>query len=220
MFPEATAKAISIIAVMFTLGLPAAYAQNSNMKLAYEAFDAGKAYKSQGDLARAQKMYEQVLSNAPADTNVYRRAQTEINFHLPLIQIQRLLWAGKTAAAEGKLLELQQKFDGQPLRRQEIGRILSGLKSNNDDASSAEGEIDEHLLIWRVKKALNDFYQVHKSYPLNGRALADVLSLNQPPLSAFTIWRYSSNGGGYLLVLRSKKDSHHTLTIQNTGLMQ
>lgn len=217
---DRTVKALAVITVLFSAGMPGAQAQTSNMKLAYEAFEAAKAYKNQGDLVRARKMYELAMNNARADTNIYREAKTEISYYLPLMKIQRLLLDGKTAAAEQKLLELQQQFDGQPLRRQEIGQILSGLKTNSANDGAEDEQIDEHLLMRQVKKALNDFYRANNSYPTNSKALTEVLTMQQPPLSAFDVRRYSSNGSGYLLVLRNKKDPTHVLTLQHTGLMQ
>ena len=213
-------KVTAALIVLFSLAVTGASAQTSNMRRAHEAFDSAKAYKNQGDLVRAEKMYEQVLLNSPADTNVYREATNEINYYLPLLKIQRLLLEGKTATAEGELLKLQQKFEAQPLRRQEIGRILGGLKSNQDGGAATEEKIDERLLLVRVKRALNDFYSANDRYPPNAETLAAVLALNQPPLSAFDLRRYSTDGSGYLLILRSKKDPSHILTLQNTGLMQ
>ena len=72
----------------------------------------------------------------------------------------------------------------------------------------------------QVKKALSDFFKVNNGYPTNSKALKEVLPLDQPPLSAFNVRRYSSNGYGYLLILRSKEDPGHVLTLQQTGLMQ
>lgn len=210
----------AIIAVLLVAATAGVHAQNSNMKLAYAAFEAGQAYKNQGDLVRAKKMYQLVLSNAPVDTNIYREAENELGYYLPLMKIQRLLWDGKTAAAEQQLLILQQKFDGQPLRRQEIGQILSGLKLNSVGDEEEDKKIDERLLMRQVKKALSDFYQANNNYPTNGKALTEVLAMNRSPLSAFDIRRYSSDGNGYLLVLRSKKEPNHTLTLEDTGLMQ
>lgn len=217
---KVTLGAATIIAVLLAAAAHTAYAQNSNMKLAYESFEAGKAYKNQGDLLRAQQMYQLVLNSAPLDTNVYHEAESELNYYIPLMKIQRLLWDGKTAQAERELLTLQQQFEGQPIKRQEIGRILSGLKSNNNGNEKEDKQIDEHLLLRQIKKTLSDFYRANNGYPTNGEALAEVLSNHQPLLSAFNIRRYSSNGNGYLLVLRSKKDPGHTLTLQNTGLME
>ena len=211
---------LTIFAALCMAAAADVVAQNSNMKLAYEAFEAGRAYKNQGDLVRAGKMYEMALSNAAADTNVYREAEAELNYYLPLLKIQRLVWDGKTTLAEKELLSLQQKFDGQPLKRQEIGRILSGLKSNNASSQEQDEDVDERVLMRQVKQALSDFYQVNNGYPTSRKTLNKVLSFDQPPLSAFNIRRYSSNGVGYLLILHSKKDPSHVLTMQQTGLMQ
>ena len=196
------------------------HAQNTNMKRAHAALEAAKAYKGQGDLLNAKNMFQVVMDSSPENTNIHREAEVELTYYLPLMMIQRLLWDGKVEAAEKELLTLQQKFEHQPVRRQEIGRILSGLRTSNTTQNVPEKpQVDEGLMMREVKKRLDGYYRQNKRYPTTRDSLAKVLPPDESPLLTFEIGRYSSDGSGYLLVLRSKQDPSHTLTLHNTGLM-
>lgn len=208
------------IALLLAVPVHSLHAQNTNMKRAHEALEAAKAYKGQGDLVNAQNMFQVVLNSSPENANIHREAEVELNYYLPLMRIQRLLWDGKTEAAEKELLTLQQQFEDQPVRRQEIGRILNGLRTSDYALNNPEEtKIDERLLVRKVKKRLDAFYQQNKRYPTTRTALVKVLPPDEPPLVSFDIGRYTSDGSGYLLVLRNKRDPNHTLTLHNTGLM-
>ena len=190
------------------------------MKRAHAALEAAKAYKGQGDLLNAKNMFQVVVDSSPENTNIHREAEVELTYYLPLMMIQRLLWDGKVEAAEKELLTLQQQFENQPVRRQEIGRILSGLRTSNYKHDAPEKtQIDEGLLVREMKKRMDGYYRQNKRYPTTRDSLAKVLPPDESPLLSFEIERYSSDGSGYLLVLRSKQDPNHTLTLHNTGLM-
>ena len=190
------------------------------MKRAHAALEAAKGYKGQGDLLNAKNMFQIVIDSSPENTNIHHEAELELTYYLPLMMVQRLLWDGKEEAAEKELLTLQQKFENQPVRRQEIGRILSGLRTSNHARNAPEEtQIDEGLLMRQVKKRLDGYYRQNKRYPTTRDSLASVLPPDKSPLLSFEIGRYSSDGSGYLLVLRSKQDPKHTLTLQHTGLM-
>ena len=196
------------------------HAQSTDMKRAHAALEAAKAYKGRGDLLNAQNMFQIVVDSSPKDTNIHHEAEVELSYYLPLMRIQRLLWDGKMEAAEKELLTLQQRFENQPMRRQEIGRILTGLRTSNYSSKAPEdSKIDERLLVREVRKRLDGFYRQHKRYPTTRDSLAKVLPSNQSPLLSFEIGRYSSDGSGYFLVLRNKQDPSHTLTVHKTGLM-
>lgn len=208
------------LGLLFALPVHGPHAQSTNMKRAHAALEAAKAYKGQGDLVNAQNMFQVVISSSPEGTNVHREAEVELTYYLPLMRIQRLLWDGKVEAAERELLALQLQFENQPVRRQEIGRILTGLQTSDYNRSNPEEtKIDERLLMREVKKRLDGYYQQNKRYPTTRSALEKVLPPNQPPLLSFDIGRYSSDGSAYLLVLSNKRDPSHTLTLHNTGLV-
>ena len=212
--------ALITTALLLLLPVQSLHAQNTNMKRAHAALEAAKAYKGQGDLLNAKNMFQVVVDSSPENTNIHREAEVELTYYLPLMLIQRLLWDGKVEAAEKELLTLQQQFEDQPVRRQEIGRILSGLRASNTTQNAPEkSQIDEGLLIREVKKRLDGYYRQNKRYPTTRDSLAKVLRPDESPLLSFEIGRYSSDGSGYLLVLRSKQDPSHTLMLHNTGLM-
>lgn len=191
------------------------------MKLAHEAFQVANALKVEGDLLNAEKMFTIVIENAPVDSNLRYEASEELNYNIPLMRIQRLLWDGKTALAERELLALQQKFEDQPVRRQQIGRIINGLRNSNSPSETVEpGSASERLIMRQVKALMHGFYVDNQRYPTSKADLLEVLPEGQPPLTQFEVKGYSTNGAGYLLVLRNRSNEGHILTIQNTGLMQ
>ena len=216
-------RPVALIAMVLLLLIPVhgSHAQNTNMKRAHAALEAAKAYKGQGDLMNAKNMFQIVVDSSPKDTTVHHEAEVELTYYLPLMLIQRLLWDGKVEAAEKELLTLQQKFEDQPVRRQEIGRILAGLRTSNYTQNAPEAtQVDEGLLMREVKKRLDGYYRQNKRYPTTRDSLVKVLPPDKSPLLSFEIGRYSSDGSGYLLVLRSKQDPNHTLMLHHTGLME
>jgi hypothetical protein len=183
--------------------------------------EMARSYRDQGDLANAEHMYRVALHSAPKESNVYKEAQDELGYYLPLIRIQRLLWDGKVQAAERELFALQQTFEDQPIRRQEINRIMSGLRSAaSDTGRSGDAAVDEKFVVREVQTDLRKYYRQNNRYPTSRSLLLDVLPFDRPPLDSFAIERYSSNGTGYLLVLKGRNGAGQTITLQNTGLLQ
>ena len=196
-------------------------ADSTNMQQAYKAMEIARSYKGQGDLKRAGYMFQIVLNNSPSDSNIHSEAKDELEYYIPLMRVQRLLWDGNAMAVEQELFALQQAFEDQPVRFQEINRILNGLRSASaDDEVQSPGEIDEKQVMQEVTLRLDTYFRQQKRYPTSLTALAEALDLGAAPLNAFEIGRYSSSGGGYLLVLQEKEDKSRTITMQKTGLLQ
>lgn len=196
-------------------------AQSTNIQHAYKAMEMARSYKVQGELAKAENMFRIALHSAPEQSNVHREAQDELDYYLPLVRIQRLLWDGKVQTAERELFALQQTVEDQPVRRQEINRIMRGLQSTaaTDTQRPGDATVDEKFVMREIRTALDSYYRQNNRYPASRSSLLDVLALDRPPLDSFEIERYSSNGAGYLLILRSKGTSQ-TITLQHTGLLQ
>jgi hypothetical protein len=211
-----------VVAVVFgTLLAFQAAAQATNIQHAYKAMEMARSYRDQGDLANAEHMYRIAVHSAPKESNVHKEAQDELGYYLPLIRIQRLLWDGKVQAAERELFALQQTFEDQPIRRQEINRIMSGLRSAaSDTGRSGDAAVDEKFVVREVQTDLRKYYRQNNRYPTSRSLLLDVLPFDRPPLDSFAIERYSSNGTGYLLVLKGRNGAGQTITLQNTGLLQ
>lgn len=198
-------------------------ADSTNMQKAYKAMEIAQSYKGQGDLKRAEQMFQLALRNALVDSNVYREAKDELEYYLPLMRIQRLLWEGNAEAVEQELFALQQAFEDQPVRLQQINRIREGLRSAaaaDQDQGGGDSELDEKQVIREVTGKLDEYFQQHNRYPTSRSALIEALALDSAPMDVFEIGRYSSNGAGYLLVLRNKEDRSQTITMQKTGLLQ
>jgi len=196
-------------------------AQTTNIQQAYKAMEMARSYRAQGDMANAEAKFRIALQSAPQESNVYQEARDELVYYLPLVRIQRLLWDGKIQAAERELFALQQTVEDQPVRRQEINRIMSGLRSTATDVQRpGDAEVDEKFVMREVRKRLNDYYRQNNRYPTSRASVLDVLPLDRPPLGSFEIKRYSSSGAGYLLVLRNRKDPSQSITLQNTGLLR
>lgn len=217
-------KLAALLVVIVCTWLPAftpAVAQTVNMKRAHDAFQLGKSYKAQGDLIRAERMFAIAKESAAPDSNIRYEVDEELSYYLPLMRIQRLVWDGRNEAAEQALLKLQQEFEGHPVRRQQIGEIVNGLRASAQAAQEETPDrISEQLLMRQVKALLHGFYVDHQRYPSSEADLTSVLPPNEPPLTGFDIKRYSSNASGYLLILQSKQNAEHLLTIQHTGLME
>ena len=196
-------------------------AQSTDIQQAYKAMEMARSYRAKGDLANAESMFRIAMRSAPKESNVHKEAQDELDYYLPLVRIQGLLWEGKVLAAERELFALQQTVEDQPVRRQEINRIMSGLRSTTSDAPRSEdAAIDEKFVVREVQAELHSYYRQNNRYPTSRSSLRDVLPFDRPPLDTFSIERYSSSGSGYLLVLRGRNGTGQTITLQNTGLLQ
>jgi hypothetical protein len=210
-----------VVVVFGTLIASRAAAQSTDIQQAYKAMEMARSYRAQGDLANAESMFRIALRSAPKESNVHKEAQDELDYYLPLIRIQGLLWDGEVQAAERELFALQQTVEDRPIRRQEINRIMSGLRSTaTDTGHSGDATVDEKIVTRAVQTGLHSYYRQNNRYPTSRSSLVDVLPFDRPPLDSFVIERYSSSGTGYLLVLRDKKGAGQTLTLQNTGLLQ
>lgn len=217
---KAAARRLLAAAIGLCLAVYAA-ADSINMRKAYKAMEVAQSYKVQGDLRRAEEMFRLVLRSSPVDSNVYREAKDELEYYLPLIRIQRMLWNGNAEAVERELFALQQAFEDQPIRLQQINRIREGLRSAAAaDQGGGETELDEKQVIREVAEKLDQYFRLHDRYPTSRSALVEALALDSAPMDVFEIGRYSSNGAGYLLVLRKKEDRSQTITMQKTGLLQ
>lgn len=196
-------------------------ADGTGMQQAHKAMEIARSYKGQGDLKKAEYMFHMVMKNSPPDSNIHREAKDELEYYLPLIRIQRLLWDGNVEAVERELFALQQAFEDQPVRLQEINRIQQGLRSApSTDSGDADTDVDEKLLVREATRKLDVYFHRNNRYPTSRTALVEALNLEAAPLDVFEIERYSSKGPGYLLVLRKKEDRSQTITIQKTGLLQ
>jgi len=195
-------------------------AQDTNMKRAYEAAQSAEAFKRQGDLDSAESMFRITMQYAPDTSNIHREAEDEVAYYIPLMRVQRLLWEGKTKAAEMELMRLQLQFDDQPVRRQEVNRILYGLQTATlDSGNPDENSVDERLMMDKTRLAMENYFRGNQHYPRDRAELGEALTFDRPPLALFDIQYYASDGAGYLLILSGKQDASHVLTLQNTGLM-
>lgn len=216
LLPVVAAAALSCLMLVQT----GARAQETNMKRAHDAAQSAMAFKRQGDLDNAEKLFRMARDNAPQSSSIHREAEDELVYFIPLMRVQRLLWEGEAEAAEEALLQLQLEVDDQPGRRQEVNRILQALRTSSAPSAVEETQVDEHLVARRLKQVLNGYYAENQRYPTSRAQLSELLDFSRPPLAAFDIERYASDGYGYLLILQSKHDANQTLTLHNTGLMQ
>ena len=209
---------LSLAGVLFaTVGV----SQTPNMERAYQAMEIARSLKARGDLDDAERMFRLVIESAQKGSNVAAEAQDELGYYIPLLRIQKLVWDGQLQRAERELLALQQTVEDRPLRRQEINRIMSGLRSGSAAPGDEEaGKIDEKQVTQVARSALDTWFRTHGDYPASRSALRSALPLDAVPLSAYEVSRYSTDGAGYLLVLRRKSDPAQTITLQHTGLLQ
>ena len=185
------------------------------------AFAQGARSKEAGDLKQAERYFREALRYAPANSQLREEVREELEYRLPLSRVQRLVFTGHRAGAERALRELLERYRDHPTRHAELQRILANLQVLDQSAAKKAGpSTDGRYVLRQVDAALKAFRQRHDRYPSGYRELNELLPADRVPLDHFDIIHYSSAGGGFTLVLRSKTDRSNTLTLQKTGLLR
>lgn len=194
---------------------------SSNHRWAVHAFDAGVENKRRGNLTQAERNFSEALRYAPTNSELRRRALDELEYELPLLKVQRLVFAGHREAAELELERLLEVHSEHAQRRPQLEQILANLDQlTRDQAPQSRQSEDGQYVMAQVRSRLADFHAKNARYPAGYRELNRLLPADQPPLTHFDIINYSVARGGFTLILRSKTDEQNTLTIQKTGLLR
>lgn len=195
---------------------------SSNHRLAVHAFEAGVDNKRRGNLKQAEQNFNDAFRYAPKNSELRQRALDELEYELPLLEVQRLVFAGHGVAAELELKKMLEAHAEHPQRRTQLEKILANLdqltraQQQQESGRSQDGQ----YVMEQVRRRLADYHAQNERYPASYRELNRLLPADAPPLDYFDVIHYTSTRGGFTLVLRSKTDHQNTLTIQKTGLLR
>jgi hypothetical protein len=194
---------------------------SSNHRLAVHAFDAGVDNKRRGNLKQAEQNFNEAFRYAPKNSELRQRALDELEYELPLLNVQRLVLTGHGLAAELELKKLLEAHAEHPQRRTQLEKILANLdqltRSQQPQSSRTQ---DGQYVMEQVRRRLAEYHAQNEGYPAGYRELNRLLPADTPPLDYFDVIHYTTIRGGFTLVLRSKTDRQNTLTIQKTGLLR
>lgn len=187
---------------------------------ATKAFDRGQKFKRRGNFELAREQFEIARQIAPNSSSIAKQAEQELIYYLPLHVIQSKVHTGDLDEAEQQLKELRAVNQSEPHRFEELSTMLRNLRVIRDTSPAQRLSISQTKVIQGVRRVLEDYRRERGRYPPGYRELNIALPPNKPPLEQFLVARYHVGVSGYVLVLRSKHDPAHTLTLQNTGLLR
>ncbi len=183
--------------------------------------ERGRELSSGGKFETARIQFEIARQMSPTDSTLYKQASDELDFHLPMREIERRLHVGDLAAAEQLLAELLTRYAGDVERRGQIEAMRQALTAlRNALPLPGSVTVDGDAVLVGVRRILEDYRRRNRRYPIGYRELNTVLPPNRPPLEVFLVAHYEADGSGYLLVLRNRYEQKHTLTLRNTGLIK
>ncbi len=189
-------------------------------QVAIKALERGRMFKQRGQFKQAWEQFEIARQLAPHSSPYRQQAEQELNYDLPLMQIQYRVNAGDLEGAEQLLNDLLVLNQSEPGRLTEINTMLQNLKLMRSAASGRSVSIDHSAVVQQVRRILEDYRRTRGRYPVGYGELNDTLPPNRPPLQHFLVGHFRGTGDGYLLVLRNKYDTNQVLTIQNTGMLR
>ncbi len=193
---------------------------STKSQVAQKAFARGQEFKRRGYYKQAWEQFEIARQIAPEDSPTRGRAEQELNYHLPLKQIQDRVNTGDFDRAEQLLNELLLTNQSAPDRISNIKTMLQNLKLMRSTSAGRSLAVDHNVVVRQVRGLLEDFRRARGRYPIGYRELNNVLPPNRPPLQQFLVRHYEGTGAGYVLSLRNKFDPDQVLTIQKTGILR
>lgn len=192
---------------------------DSDIHGAVRAFAQGREKLLAGEFDYARGWFREAVKLAPAGSTIREQAQEHMDFRLPVARAQRWLLAGRAAKAEQVLRAAVTQNEGHPDRQAQLETMLENLAPVPDAAPQPLG-YDNQALLDGVRAKLEQFRLEHRRYPVSFNELNALLPADRAPLEQFDVIRFESNGAGYLLVLRNKRDARHTITLQKTGFLR
>jgi hypothetical protein len=201
-------------------GLSADQETSGKTEVAKKSLERGRMFKQRGQFRQAWEQFEIARQIAPQSSPYRQQAEQELNYHLPLMEIQHRVNVGDLDGAEQLLNELLVINQSTPSRLTELNTMLQNLKVMRSAGSGRSISIDHNAVVEQVRRILEEYRRARGRYPVGYRELNDTLPPNRPPLQHFLVGRYEGTGGGYLLVLRNRYNTSHVLTIQNTGMLR
>ena len=193
---------------------------SGKIEVAMKALERGRMFKQRGQFKQAWEQFEIARQIAPENSPYKQQAEQELNYHLPLAEIQYRVNVGDLDGAEQLLNDLLAINQSTPSRFTELNTMLQNLKVMRSAGSARAMSIDHTAVVQQVRRILEDYRRARGRYPLGYRELNDTLPPNRPPLQHFLVGHYQGTGTGYLLELRNKYNTNQVLTIQNTGMLR
>ena len=187
---------------------------------ATKAFERGQIFKRRSNYELAREQFEIARQIAPDSSSIAKQAELELSYYLPLHLIQTKVHNGDLDEAEQLLKKLSAVNQAEPQRFEELSTMLRNLRVMRNASSAQRLSVDQDQVIQGVRRVLEDYRRERGRYPPGYRELNIALPPNQPPLEQFLVASYLVGDTGYVLVLRSKHDPKHMLTLQNTGLLR
>ena len=210
----------ALMVCVLPMSLSAEEAEPGAISAATKAFERGQIFKRRGNYELAREQFEIARQVAPDSSSITKQAEQELSYYLPLHVIQSRVHSGDLDEAERLLKKLSAVNQAEPLRLEELSTMLRNLRVMRNASSAQRLSVDQAKVIQDVRRVLEDYRRERGRYPPGYRELNFALPPNQPPLEQFLVARYLTGVSGYVLVLRSKHDPNHLLTLQNTGLLR
>ncbi len=201
-------------------GLSADQEASGKTGVAMKALERGRMFKQRGQFKQAWEQFEIARQIAPEGSPYRQQAEQELNYDLPLKEIQYRVNAGDLARAEQLLNDLLVINQSTPARLTELNTMLQNLKVMRSAGPGRSLSIDHNAVVQQVRRILEDYRRARGRYPTGYRELNATLPPNRPPLQYFLVGHYHGTGAGYVLVLRNRHDPNQVLTIQNTGMLR
>lgn len=214
---------LSIVIAVSSLAterLSADQESSGKTRVAMKALERGRIFKQRGQYKQAWEQFEIARQVAPEDSPYKQQAEQELNYHLPLREIQQRVDVGDLDGAEQLLKDLLLINQSKPDRFTELNTMLQNLRLMRSAGPGRSTTIDHNVVVQQVRDILEDYRREHGRYPVGYRELNDTLPPNRPPLQHFLVGHYQGTGSGYLLMLRNRYDTKQVLTIQNTGMLR
>lgn len=212
--------AVIYVVSMTMGGLSADQEAPGSSEVAVKALERGRLFKQRGQFKRAWEQFEIARQMAPEGSPHRQQAEQELNYHLPLKEIQHRVNVGDLDGAQQLLNDLLVINQSAPARRAELTTMLQNLKVMRSGGGGRWMSVDHNAVVQQVRRILEDYRRTRGRYPVGYRELNDTLPPNRPPLQYFLVGRYEGTGAGYLLVLRNRYDPNQVVTIQNTGMLR
>jgi tetratricopeptide (TPR) repeat protein len=120
--------AVISISSVATDGLSADQKVSGKTEAAMKALERGRTFKQRGQFKQAWEQFEIARQIAPESSRYRQQAEQELNYYLPLKEVQYLVNVGDLDGAERLLNELWVINQATPTRLTELNTMLQNLK--------------------------------------------------------------------------------------------
>jgi len=181
--------------------------------------DRAEGLREAGEIALAVRYARAALDLAPEASAIAERARTALYFDLPVLEIQRLITAGRAGDAEALARATLEENRDDPRRSAQLNLLLAQLAHVRSGDPFAD-DVDTHAVLEEIRGRMRRFHRRTGSYPASLRELDEVLPAGQGPLERFEVIHYRGGEQEYAMALVNRDDPQQTLTLQDTGLVR